>query len=86
MYDGECNMKVVQTELNDAEYRILLEYARRSGCTIKEALREAALKLTISDSVDPNDPVFSEPPSAKRTGKQERTSAEHDKVLYGEVR
>ena len=76
-------MKVVQTELNEAEYRLLVDYARKSGRTIKEALREATLKLIISDAVHPDDPLFTEPPSVKGTGKKERTSAEHDRLLYG---
>jgi len=76
-------MKVVQTELNEAEYRLLVDYARKRGRTIKEALREAALKLIFLDEVHPDDPIFVEPPSVKGTGKKERTSTEHDKLLYG---
>jgi len=76
-------MKVVQTELNEAEYRLLVDYVRKRGRTIKEALREAALKLILSDEVHPDDPIFVESPSVKGTGKKERTSTEHDKLLYG---
>jgi hypothetical protein len=76
-------MKVVQTELNEAEYRLLVDYAKKRGRTIKEALREATLKLVVSDIVHPDDPLFTEPPSVKGTGKRERTSAEHDRFLYG---
>jgi len=76
-------MKVVQTELNEVEYRLLADYARKRGRTIKEALREAALRLVTSDAVNPDDPLFTEPPSAKATGRRERTSTEHDRLLYG---
>jgi len=76
-------MKVVQTELNEAEYGLLVDYARKRGTTIKEALREATLKLIISDRVHPDDPLFVEPPSVKGTGRKERASAEHDRLLYG---
>jgi hypothetical protein len=76
-------MKNVQTELNEAEYRLLTDYAERRGKSIKEALREAALKLVLSDTVGPDDPLFNEPPAARRTGKRENTAKEHDKFLYG---
>jgi len=76
-------MKIVQTELNEAEYELLVDYARRKGRTIKEALREATLKLVVSDTVDPDDSLFTEPPSVKGTGKKERTSVVHDRLLYG---
>ncbi len=78
-------MKVAQTELNEAEYRLLVHYAEKQGITLKEALREAARRLVLSDTVDPDDPIFTQPPVAKRTGKRERTSMEHDKLLYGET-
>jgi len=76
-------MKVVQTELNEAEYKLLADYARKKGSTIKEALREAALNLVLSDTVHSDDPLFTEPHLVKGAGKKERTSVEHDKVLYG---
>jgi hypothetical protein len=31
-----------------------------------------------------NDPIFTCPPSSKRTGKEDRGSEDHDKYLYGE--
>ncbi len=77
-------MKVAQTELNDAEYRLLAHYAERHGLTLKEALREAARLLVLSDKVDPSDPFFTHQPVAPATGKIERTSVEHDRLLYGE--
>ncbi len=77
-------MKVAQTELNETEYRLLVQYAEKQGITLKEALREATRRLVLSDKVDPDDPVFTRPPVAPRTGKTERTSVEHDKLLYGE--
>ena len=79
-------MKVVQTVLNEAEYKLLVDYASKKGKTIKEALREAALRLVVSDTVQPEDLLFTEPPSVKGTGKKERTSVEHDKLLYGVAR
>ncbi len=79
-------MKVAQTELNEAEYRLLVQYAEKQGLTLKEALREATRRLVLSDKVDPDDPFFTHPPVVPKTGRKERTSEEHDKYLYGETR
>ncbi len=76
-------MRVVQTSLSEAEYRMLLDYARRKGLTLKEALREGAHRLAMQDSVNKNDPIFVEEPVAKATGKRERTSVDPDRYLYG---
>ena len=76
-------MKVAQTELTETEYKLLLEYAKRKKLTIKDVLREGALRVALQDEVHSNDPIFVEGPAAKATGKKERTSLEHDKYLYG---
>jgi hypothetical protein len=76
-------MKVVQTTLTEAEHKLLEEYAKRNSMSIKEVLREA-IKTTLEGKVNPNDPIFTCPPSSKRTGKQDRGSEEHDKYLYEE--
>lgn len=76
-------MKVAQTELSEAEYRLLAEYAKKRGLTLKQVLREGALKLALEKGLDPDDPLFTHAPLAKATGKKERTSVEHDKYLYG---
>ena len=50
--------KVVQTELEPAEYSALAAIAKWKGL-IKEALREAALRWTREESgINPNDPIF----------------------------
>ena len=77
-------MKVVQTTLTEAEHKLLEEYAKRNSMSIKEVLREA-IKSTIEGKVDPNDPVFSCPPSSKRRGKIDHGSERHDLYLYGEA-
>jgi hypothetical protein len=79
-------MKVAQTELSEPEYKMLVEYARSRGLTLKQALREGAVRLAMHDEVEKNDPIFVEKPVAKATGRKERTSVEHDKYLYGHVR
>ncbi len=76
-------MKVVQTTLTEAEHKLLEEYAKRNSKTIKEVLREA-IRTTVEGYVNPNDPIFTSPPSSRRTGKRDRGSEEHDKYLYGE--
>ncbi|GEM_PF-919477 len=77
-------MKVVQTRLNSIEYEMLRKYAEAKGLTITEALREIIRKAVMEEEIDKNDPIFVEGPAAKRTGQVDRTSEEHDKVLYGD--
>ena len=51
--------KVAQTELDAEEYRALVRIAEKKGLTIKEALRETALRWTYEESsIDPKDPIF----------------------------
>jgi hypothetical protein len=76
-------MKVVQTTLSEAEHRLLEEYAKKNSKTIKEVLREA-IRITVEGEVNPNDPIFTNLPASRRTGKKERGSVEHDRYLYGE--
>ncbi len=79
-------MKIAQTELSETEYRILVEYTKKKKLTLKEVLREGALRIALHDEVDRDDPIFAEGPAAKATGRKERTSLEHDKYLYGSTR
>ncbi len=79
-------MKVAQTELSETEHKMLLEYAKKEKLTLKEVLREGALRIALRDEVHRDDPIFVEEPAAKATGKKERTSVEHDKYLYGSIR
>jgi hypothetical protein len=83
MLHVECKMKVIQTTLSEAEHKLLEEYARRNSKSIKEVVREA-IRATIDGKVDPNDPIFTCPPSSKKTGKTDHGSVDHDKYLYGE--
>lgn len=76
-------LKVAQTELSEAEYGLLVTYAEKHGMSLKEALRQAARLLVFSDKVDPNDPIFHMKISPG-TGRKERTSIEHDRILYGD--
>ena len=76
-------MKVVQTTVTEAEHRLLEEYARRNSMSIKEVLREA-VRTIVEGKLDPNDPIFTCPPSSKWTGKKDHGSQEHDRYLYGE--
>ena len=81
--------KVAQTELDAEEYRALVKIAEKKGLTIKDALREAALRWTSEESgIDPKDPIFDIALGRRKAqdwGKgTERTSVEHDKVLYGD--
>ena len=73
----------MQTTLTEAEHKLLAEYAKRNSKTIKEVLREA-IRATVEGNVNPNDPIFTSPPSSKRTGKRDLVSEEHEKYLYSE--
>ena len=75
-------MKVVQTMLSDSEHKMLEEYAQRNSKTIKEVVSEAIRKAVMEDRVSSSDPLFVEPPVAKRTGKVDDTSSRHDAYLY----
>ncbi|RLE94438.1 MAG: hypothetical protein DRN04_03350 [Thermoprotei archaeon] len=77
-------LKVVQTKLTQLEYRLLREYAESRGLTIAEALREIIRKHVIDDRVYESDPFFTEGPVVKRKGAVEKTSLEHNKILYDE--
>ena len=74
-------MKIVQAKLSDVEYKMLEEYARKSGKSIKEVVHEAILKFITK--ISPEDSIFTQPPAASKTGKHEKTSEQHDKILYG---
>ena len=51
--------KVAQTELDPVEYETLVVAARKSGLTLKEALRQAAIRWATEESgIDPKDPIF----------------------------
>lgn len=76
-------MKVVQTSLTETEHRLLEEFAKKNSTSIKEVVREAIRKTIIEDRVDPKDPLFTEAPSSKRTGKKDDASSKHDLYLYG---
>lgn len=51
--------KVAQTELDAQEYETLQAAAKKSGLSIKEALRQAALRWAAEESgIDSKDPIF----------------------------
>ena len=78
-------MKIVQIELNEVEYNILKHVAKRKRKTIKALLRETIRKLLENEeTVNPNDPLFTEHPVVFEGGKKEAISEKHDEKLYGE--
>ncbi len=76
-------MRVIKTELSEPEHAMLARYARDNGKSIKEVVRELVRDLVLSDRVRADDPVFSAPPVGTKRGARDRTSTDHDKVLYG---
>ncbi len=79
-------MKNVQTVLTDSEHKMLEDYAERNSKTIKEVVKEAIRRTVIEDRALPDDPIFVESPSAKKTGKRDDASVKHDLYLYGSSR
>src|SRR5216117_1877995 len=87
LHGSIMDRKVARTELDAEEYRALAKIAEGKGLTIKDALREAALRWTREESgIDPKDPIFDIALGRRKAqdwGRgTERTSIDHDKVLY----
>src|SRR5712692_4851129 len=83
--------KVAQTELDAEEYRALVKIAEKKGLTIKDALREAAVRWTREESgINPKDPIFDIALGRRKAQDwgqgTERISIDHDKILYAPVK
>ncbi len=76
-------MKLVQAKIPEAEYLLLKKRAVEEHKTLQEIIREALRSHLLSDTVDMKDPLFKAFPMAPKTGKKEKTSIDHDKVVYG---
>jgi hypothetical protein len=77
--------KVVQTTLEEDEYKTLREVLNRKGLSLKEGLHLAVARL-LQDEVklDPSDSFLSRKPVG-RSGRKDLSRA-HDKYLYGKGR
>jgi len=74
--------KVVQTTLDEQEYRTLREVLRRRGLSLKEGLRIAVTRLVLEEmKLDPSDPFLSSQPTGRSSYKD--LSKAHDRYLYG---
>lgn len=70
--------------ITSKEGRALLRDLVRAGLRVRsEVLAEV---VHLLEEAKKEDPVFTGPPVAPKTGKKERISEEHDKYLYGESR
>lgn len=87
--------KVAQTKLEPEEYETLVAAARKSGLSIKEALRQAALKWATEESgIDAKDPIFDIPLGRRKPlevrlrgdalRRARRASGEVDEAVYDE--
>lgn len=73
--------KVVQTTLEEEEYKTLREVLRRRRLSLKEGLHLAVTKLLQEEiKLDPSDPFLSRRPVG-RSGRRDLSKA-HDKYLY----
>jgi hypothetical protein len=74
--------KVVQTTLEEEEYKTLRDVLKRKRLSLKEGLHLAVTKLLQDEiKLDPSDPFLSRKP-AGRSGRKDLSKA-HDKYLYG---
>ena len=74
--------KVVQTTLDEQEYRTLREVLRRRGLSLKEGLHIAVTRLVLEEmKLDYSDPFLSRQPTG-RSGRKNLSKA-HDRYLYG---
>ena len=77
--------KVVQTTLEEEEYRTLREVVRKKGLSLKEGLHLAVTRLLQEEvKLNPSDSFFSRKPVG-RSGRKD-LSRVHDKYLYGKDR
>jgi hypothetical protein len=77
--------KVVQTTLDEDDYRMFRDVLERKGVSLKEGLRLAVAKLIQEEvKLDPSDSFLSRKPSG-RSGRKDFSRA-HDKYLYGKGR
>ncbi len=77
--------KVVQTILDEEEYRTLKEVLRKRRLSLKEGLRIAVSQLLQEETkVDRRDSFLERKPTG-RSGRGDLSKA-HDKYLYGEHR
>jgi len=77
--------KVVQTTLEDDQYKTLREVLGKKGLSVKEGLQLAVAKLLQEEiKLEPSDSFLSRKPSG-RSGHRDLSTA-HDKYLYGKGR
>lgn len=75
--------RVVQTVLEEEEYRAFKEALQKKGLNIREGLKLAVARLIEAEfKVDVNDPFFTHKPVG-RSGLRD-LSKRHDEFLYGE--
>ena len=73
--------KVVQTTLEEEQYRVLKETLKRKKLTLREGVKLAIARfLEYEVKLDPSDPFLIHEPTAKSGLKD--LSKEHDKYLY----
>ena len=75
--------KVVQTTLDEEEYKTLREVLEKRGLSLKEGLHFAVSQLLKEETkVNPKDPFLVRKPAGK-SGRGDLSKA-HDKYLYGD--
>ena len=73
--------KIVQTLLEEAEYKQFKKASERHNKTLRQAAREAIQQWTEEASgISVEDPIFNLKPVSYRTSK---AAERHDSILYG---
>jgi len=75
-----ASKKVVQTELGEKEYEMLVSAAKQEGLTIKEAARKALLEWSLSGIDLTNDSFFKLKPVASKI--RIKNNRDIDRFLY----
>ena len=74
-------MKVVQAELDEEEYELLMEFVDSKGITIKEGLKELLLSVIKERRTKGDDPFFYIG-TERCESDEEEVSEKHDRYIY----
>lgn len=79
---NEANfMKIIQTEVSDAEYKIIESYVKKQKISIRKLIKDAVLEKIINTEISNEDSLFKD---IKNVTGFKDGSINHDKYLIGE--
>lgn len=74
-------MKIIQTEVSDAEYKIIESYIKKKKLSIRKLVKDAVLEKILGTEINEKDSLFKD--IGKITGFKDG-SINHDKYLTGD--